>query len=100
MSSLIDNLQETVAFIRQKYPRTPQVGIVLGSGLGNFLNEVSARTAIDYEDIPHFPVATVAGHAGQLVFGELRGKVIVAMAGRFHYYEGYGPADVVYPIRV
>jgi len=100
MSSLISQLNETVAFIRSKYATEPQVGIVLGSGLGNFLSEINMEASINYRDIPHFPVSTVEGHEGKLVFGELGGKKIVAMAGRFHYYEGYSALDVVYPIRV
>lgn len=100
MSSLISKLNETISFIRSKYAVEPQVGIVLGSGLGNFLGEINIEASISYKDIPHFPVSTVEGHEGKLVFGELSGKKIVAMAGRFHYYEGYSPAEVVYPIRV
>ncbi len=100
MSSLVNKLQETVAFIREKYSGNPVAGIVLGSGLGNFLGEIKTELAISYHDIPHFPVSTVEGHDGKMVFGELSGKKIIAMAGRFHYYEGYAPSDVVYPIRV
>ena len=100
MSSLISQLNETVAFIRSKYAAESQVGIVLGSGLGNFLSEINIEASISYKDIPHFPVSTVEGHEGKLVFGEMGGKKIVAMAGRFHYYEGYSALEVVYPIRV
>jgi len=100
MHSVIDHLNETVAFIRQQYPSVPETGIVLGSGLGNFLSEVKIEASISYNDIPHFPVSTVEGHEGKLVFGELNGKKIVAMAGRFHYYEGYSAQEVVYPVRV
>jgi purine-nucleoside phosphorylase len=100
MTSLISQLNETVAFIRSKYATESQVGIVLGSGLGNFLSEINIETSISYKDIPHFPVSTVEGHEGKLVFGEMGGKKVVAMAGRFHYYEGYSALDVVYPIRV
>ena len=100
MHSVIDHLNETVAFIRQQYPSVPETGIVLGSGLGNFLSEVKIEASISYNDIPHFPVSTVEGHDGNLVFGELNGKKIVAMAGRFHYYEGYSAQVVVYPVRV
>jgi len=100
MSSLINKLQETVAFIKEKYPSVPVAGIVLGSGLGNFLHEIRVELSIPYQDIPHFPISTVEGHDGKMVFGELGGKKVVAMAGRFHYYEGYSPADVVYPVRV
>jgi purine-nucleoside phosphorylase len=100
MSALTSQLKETVDFIRKKYTGAPDAGIVLGSGLGNFLSEINIEVSISYKDIPHFPVSTVEGHEGKLVFGELGGKKIVAMAGRFHYYEGYAPAEVVYPIRV
>jgi purine-nucleoside phosphorylase len=100
MHSVIDQLNETVAFIRRKYSTEPEIGIVLGSGLGNFLTELKIEASIDYRDIPHFPVSTVKGHDGQMVFGELNGKKVVAMAGRFHYYEGYDASEVVYPIRV
>ena len=100
MHSVIYQLNETVAFIREKYPIEPEVGIVLGSGLGNFLSELSIEASISYNDIPHFPVSTVEGHEGKMVFGELNGKKVIAMAGRFHYYEGYSAAEVIYPIRV
>ncbi len=100
MSKLIHELQETVSFIRSKYPAIPLAGIVLGSGLGNFLNELTVEASIPYSEIPHFPVSTVEGHAGKLVFGKLSGKTVVVMAGRFHFYEGYSAADVAYPIRV
>jgi purine-nucleoside phosphorylase len=100
MPLLSEQLRETTAFIKTKYSSTPETGIVLGSGLGNFLSRIKIETSISYKEIPHFPVSTVEGHDGLLVFGELNGKKIVAMAGRFHYYEGYDPADVVYPIRV
>jgi purine-nucleoside phosphorylase len=100
MSPLVSELKETVASIREIYPHVPDAGIVLGSGLGNFLNEINIKASISYKDIPHFPIATVEGHEGKLVFGELSGKKIVAMAGRFHYYEGYTAKEVAYPIRV
>lgn len=100
MSSYITQLNETVDFIHKKYAAAPEVGIVLGSGLGNFLSEIKIAASIGYKHIPHFPVSTVEGHDGNLVFGELNNKKVVVMAGRFHYYEGYSPAEVVYPIRV
>jgi purine-nucleoside phosphorylase len=76
------------------------VGVILGSGLGNFSKEIAVEKEIPYSEIPHFPVSTVQGHQGKLVFGTLEGKSIVAMAGRFHYYEGYDAGQVVFPVRV
>ena len=99
-SVLMQQLAETTAFIRNRYPTKPQTGIVLGSGLGNLAAEINVQHEIEYSDIPNFPVSTVEGHSGKLIFGELHGKNIVVMAGRFHYYEGYSPAQVAYPIRV
>ncbi|GAO43420.1 purine nucleoside phosphorylase [Flavihumibacter petaseus NBRC 106054] len=93
-------LAETVGFIKSRYPHIPQVGIVLGSGLGNLIAEMEVEAEISYEDLPHFPVSTVEGHSGKLIFGELGGKKVLAMAGRFHYYEGYTAQEVAYPIRV
>lgn len=93
-------LKETVKFLKKQYKQTPTVGIVLGSGLGNFVGEIEVEKEVAYEDIPNFPVSTVEGHKGKLIFGKLSGKTIVAMAGRFHYYEGYAAQDVVFPIRV
>jgi purine-nucleoside phosphorylase len=97
---MIKKINETVNFIKQKYSSTPSIGIVLGSGLGSFTKEIKAEVEIPYSDIPHFPVSTVEGHSGKLIFGELAGKKVVAMAGRFHHYEGYSPSDIVFPIRV
>ena len=93
-------LKETAKFLKKQYRETPHVGIVLGSGLGNFVNEIEVEKEVAYGDIPNFPVSTVEGHNGKLIFGKLSGKTVVAMAGRFHYYEGYGAEDVVFPIRV
>jgi purine-nucleoside phosphorylase len=100
MSSLIQQLNETLDFIRHHYSASPLVGIVLGSGLGNFTSEMKVEKEIPYSDIPHFPVSTVEGHSGKLIFGEMGGRQVVAMAGRFHFYEGYTPQQVIYPIRV
>ncbi len=100
MSSLIEQLNETTAYIRTQCSNKPTVGIVLGSGLGNFTAEIKVEKEIPYSDIPHFPVSTVKGHSGKLVFGELGGKQVVAMAGRFHFYEGYAAQQTVYPVRV
>jgi purine-nucleoside phosphorylase len=100
MASIIDQLNETAAFIQNIYENKVSIGIVLGSGLGNFTNELLVEKEISYSDIPHFPVSTVEGHSGKMIFGELGGKKIVVMAGRFHFYEGYTPQQVCYPIRV
>lgn len=100
MPNIIQQLHETISFIQGIYPHTPQTGIVLGSGLGNFASELMIEKEIGYDAIPHFPVSTVEGHHGKLIFGELSGKKVVVMAGRFHYYEGYSPEQVAYPIRV
>lgn len=100
MNALTERIRESVSYIRSLYKPASQVGIVLGSGLGNLVKELTIEREIEYDDIPHFPVSTVEGHHGKLIFGELSGKKIVAMAGRFHYYEGYSAADVAYPIRV
>lgn len=97
---VLKQLEETVQFLKKQYKHTPQVGIVLGSGLGNFASEIKVEKEVPYEDIPHFPVSTVAGHSGKLIFGKLSGKTVVAMGGRFHFYEGYTAQEVVFPIRV
>jgi len=100
MSEIIQNLQETVAYIRSKVSTEPTSGIILGSGLGNLANEIVADIEIPYNEIPHFPVSTVLGHKGRLIFGSLNGKKVLVMAGRFHYYEGYTAQQVAYPVRV
>jgi purine-nucleoside phosphorylase len=100
MSSLTAKLNETISFIKSKYQDSPQIGIVLGSGLGNFLTEINIEFSLSYSEIPNFPLSTVEGHDGKMIFGELAGKKIVAMAGRFHFYEGYSASEVVFPIRV
>jgi len=100
MSLLIEQLNETVRYIKSRFAARPEVGIVLGSGLGNLVKEMHIEAEIPYEAIPHFPVSTVEGHHGKLIMGELGGKKIVCMAGRFHFYEGYSAAAVAYPIRV
>ncbi len=93
-------LNETVAFLKNIYPETPEVGIVLGSGLGDFTNEIDIEKEIDYGTIPHFHQSAVVGHKGKLIFGKLNGKTVITMAGRFHFYEGYSAMDVVFPVRV
>ncbi|MFZ1369675.1 MAG: purine-nucleoside phosphorylase [Ferruginibacter sp.] len=93
-------IKEAVDFIKSIYNEKPLVGLILGSGLGSFVNEIKIEKEIPYGEIPHFPVSTVEGHSGRLVFGELGGKKVVAMAGRFHVYEGYTADQVVFPVRV
>src|SRR4051794_25150642 len=100
VSALMQQLNETTSFIKSIYPSTPEAGIILGSGLGNLVQEIEIEQEISYEKIPHFPVSTVIGHSGRLLFGMLNGKRVIVMAGRFHFYEGYSAQQVVYPIRV
>lgn len=97
---ILKQLNEAVKFLQKEYKHAPQVGIVLGSGLGNFTNEMEIEKEISYADIPNFPVSTVEGHGSKLIFGKLSGKRVVAMAGRFHFYEGYDAQEVAFPIRV
>ncbi len=97
---MMKKINEAVAFIKEQYSQKPVVGIVLGSGLGSFIGEIAVEKEIAYSLIPHFPISTVEGHSGKLIFGKLGGKNVVAMAGRFHYYEGYDTEAVVFPIRV
>lgn len=100
MTVLAAQIKETAAFIQKIYAVKPQTGIVLGSGLGNLVNEIEIDAEISYEEIPHFPVSTVEGHHGKLIFGSIGNKKVVCMSGRFHFYEGYSAAEVAYPIRV
>jgi purine-nucleoside phosphorylase len=97
---VLKQLKEAVKYLKKEYSHVPTVGIVLGSGLGNFIEEIEVEKEIDYSDIPNFPVSTVEGHKGKLIFGMLSGKKVVCMGGRFHYYEGYSAEEVVFPIRV
>ncbi|WNC17175.1 purine-nucleoside phosphorylase [Brevibacillus brevis] len=94
------NFHEAVAFIQPKLAETPTIGLVLGSGLGVLADEIENPVVIPYHEIPGFTVSTVVGHKGQLVIGKLQGKQVVAMQGRFHFYEGHGLDAVVFPIRV
>jgi purine-nucleoside phosphorylase len=98
--NLTTQLIETATYIKTKFNAEPEIGVVLGSGLGNFSKELQYEFEIDYADLPDFPISTVKGHSGKLIFGILKGKHIVVMSGRFHYYEGYTTQQVVYPIRV
>ena len=93
-------IQEAVKFIQARIPQPPEVGIVLGTGLGGLVREIKKEQELGYQEIPHFPVSTVDGHDGKLIFGTIEGKRVVAMQGRFHYYEGYTMEQVVFPVRV
>src|SRR4051794_32010414 len=95
-----ENAVEAAEFIKQKYPHQIDTAVVLGSGLGAFAGELENAVDIPFEQIPHFAKATVEGHAGRLVLGELAGVHLAVQAGRFHYYEGYNMQQVVFPIRV
>ncbi len=96
-----DKVQETVAFLTQKTNDfQPEFGVVLGSGLGGFANDITVAFSIEYGEIPNFPISTVEGHKGALLFGTIGNKKVVAMQGRFHYYEGYSMQQVTFPIRV
>lgn len=95
-----DKISEATEFLKPFNTKNAKVAVVLGSGLGNFVQEIEIEKEVPYSDIPHFPVSTVQGHSGKLIFGSIAGKPIIAMSGRFHYYEGYGPQDVVLPVRV
>lgn len=97
---LFDLIQETKEFIQGKINFAPTVGIILGSGLGSLADIIENPIAIPYSEIPNFPVSTVEGHAGKLIFGQLNGKNVVLLAGRFHYYEGYNMQEVTFPVRV
>ncbi|MDZ7332404.1 MAG: purine-nucleoside phosphorylase [candidate division KSB1 bacterium] len=100
MSELREKIEETVRYLRTKTAATPSIGIILGTGLGALVDDINIEVAISYSDIPNFPIATVEFHAGKLIFGKLCGKSIVAMQGRFHYYEGYSMKQITFPVRV
>ena len=97
MIGMFEKLEETVAFVRQRTDLQPTAGVILGSGLGQLVERMDDQVAIDYLDLPHFPAPTVAGHAGRMVIGRIGGVVVVAMQGRFHYYEGHDMRTVAYP---
>ncbi len=99
-AELRGRLEETMAALRRRVSMRPSVGLILGSGLGDLAKDAQDATVIPYAEIPHFPVSTAPGHAGNLVFGHLGGQDVVLMQGRFHTYEGYSQAQVTYPVRV
>lgn len=96
----MEKINQSIEYIKKSTEYTPKVGLILGSGLGVLADKIKNPIKIKYEDIPNFPQSTVEGHAGQLVIGELGGKIVVAMQGRFHFYEGYSIKDVTFPVRV
>jgi purine-nucleoside phosphorylase len=97
---MLTQFKESVAFIKTRTNVEPTIGIILGTGLGGLVKEIKIIDEIPYAEIPNFPVSTVESHSGKLIFGELGGKMVVAMQGRFHYYEGYSLQQVTFPVRV
>jgi purine-nucleoside phosphorylase len=97
---MLEVINHTIGYIRERIPYIPETGIVLGTGLGALADEIEVFASLSYSEIPNFPVSTVKGHPGRLIFGRLNGRKVVAMQGRFHYYEGYSMKEVTFPIRV
>jgi purine-nucleoside phosphorylase len=97
---MLEKIEETTEFLKAKGIVNPEAGVILGTGLGGLTSKIENSIGIDYRDIPNFPVSTVRGHAGKLIFGDFGGKKIVAMKGRFHYYEGYTTQQIALHIRV
>lgn len=94
---MLEKIQETATFLREKMHTSPETAIILGTGLGSLVHEITDKYEINYKDIPNFPVSTVEGHSGKLIFGKLGNKDIMAMQGRFHFYEGYSMKEVTFP---
>src|SRR5690606_2325516 len=97
---MLTQFNESVAYIKSRTNVQPTIGIILGTGLGGLVKEIEIIDEINYEDIPNFPLSTVQSHSGKLIFGTLGGKQVMAMQGRFHYYEGYDMKQVTFPVRV
>lgn len=97
---LRDQIDDAIAAIRKHTKMRPSIGMILGTGLGGLAKEIQKEIVLDYDEIPHFPLSTVESHQGKLLFGSLGGKKVVAMQGRFHYYEGYSLQQVTFPVRV
>lgn len=97
---MYEKIQETASWLKERMPARPTTAIILGTGLGQLASEITDTTEFPYKEIPNFPVSTVEGHAGKLIFGKLGGRDIMAMDGRFHYYEGYSMKEVTFPVRV
>jgi len=100
MESYKNKVVEATEFVRAKIPHSPHIGLLIGTGLGESADGMNDLIAIDYEEIPHFPVSTVPTHRGRLLFGNMAGKKLMAMQGRFHYYEGYSMREITLPVRV
>ena len=100
MNDYMNQMNQTVYFIKGLVKEIPKIAIILGSGLGNLADEIEDKIIIPYKDIPNFPISTVAGHKGELIFGKIDGIPVIAMNGRFHYYEGYNLSETTYPIRI
>ncbi|QDT37542.1 purine-nucleoside phosphorylase [Stratiformator vulcanicus] len=100
MDGLRQQIEEAVGFLRKSYSETPRIGMILGTGLGDLAEQIETVAEVPYADIPHFPTSTVESHRGQLACGTLGGVPVVAMEGRFHYYEGYSLSEVTFPVRV
>lgn len=96
----LQKIQETAGFIKEKVGELPKIAVILGTGLGHLADKMEKTLEIPYGDIPNMPISTVEGHSGKLIFGKLGGKYIMAMQGRFHYYEGYNMKEVTFPVRV
>ncbi|WP_282017326.1 purine-nucleoside phosphorylase [Salegentibacter mishustinae] len=97
---MIKEIQETIKYLKEKGFENPEIGIILGTGLGQLLDEIKIEIEVSYNHIPHFPTVTVEFHKGKLIFGELEGKKVMVMQGRFHMYEGYTMQDVTFPVRI
>ena len=97
---MLQQIKESANFIKDTTKFTPEVGIILGTGLGGLVSEINIEHTIPYDKIPHFPLSTVEGHSGRLILGTLGGKKVIAMQGRFHFYEGYSIEKVTLPVRV
>ncbi len=97
---MLEKINQTADFLRQRAGEMPKLAIILGTGLGNLVDHIEEKLYIPYSEIPNFPVSTVQGHSGNLIFGKMGGKPVMAMQGRFHYYEGYDMKTVTFPVRV
>ena len=97
---MFEKLKQTASFLADAGIDNPDAGIILGTGLGGLVKEIKVQIEINYSEIPNFPVSTVEGHAGKLIYGDFGNKKVVAMQGRFHFYEGYSMDEVIFPVRV